>query len=168
MNLSKEEIKKFYSIWGNLIDYTNEKHNIVPNHTNQLLPGNINPNDIIPIKDRLWLDNTILDEIISTKPLQFSESDRLILGSWRNRVAGKFIVLKHLKNYSIFLGNNQIYGVAGLTSPLEELFPSFALPMMVDAVLLPFEGRIIYDSIMRSFQIKFWRRSKKKIPAGIP
>ena len=162
MKLSEEEIRKFYRIWLNLINYTNNKYNLVPNYANQLRPGNIDPNVIAPIKDRLWLDNTILDEIISTKPNQFSESDLLILDSWKNRVAEKFILLKHLKNYSIFLGNNQVYGVTGLTSPIEELLPSFALPLIVDAVLIPFEGRIIHDSILRTSSVHFGGGIKKQ------
>ncbi|MDF2989071.1 MAG: hypothetical protein K0R50_4581, partial [Eubacterium sp.] len=122
----------------------------------------VNPEDISPIRDRLWLDNSILDDITATNPFQFSEADLSIVNSWRNRVSDKFILLKHLKNYSIFLGNQNIYGVIGIVSPVDEMFPSYILPLMVEAVLLPFEGRIIYDSLLIPYRVNFGGGAKKR------
>jgi len=102
-----------------------------------------------------------LDCIVATNPFQFSEADIAIVNSWRNRVADKFILLKHLKNYSILLGNHNIYGIIGIVSPISEMFPAFALPLMLDMVLLPFEGKIIYDSLVMSYPISFGSGAKK-------
>jgi len=44
---------------------------------------------------------------------------------------------KHLKYYSTFLGDQNIYGVIGIISPIGEMYPTFLLPLMVDAILLP-------------------------------
>lgn len=107
------------------------------------------------------MDNTILDDIVTANPLQFSEADLSIVDSWRNRVSDKFILLKHLKNYSIFLGNHNIYGVTGIVSPIDEMFPAFILPLMVEAVLLPFEDRIIYDSLLMPYRVNFGGGAKK-------
>lgn len=161
MNLSKEDVKRFYNIWFNLLDYTNIKYNIAPNIKGIAHSKHVNPEDISPIRDRLWLDNTILDDIVSMNPFQFSEADLSMINSWKNRVSGEFIMLKHLKNYSIFLGNNSIYGVTGIVSPIVEMFPAFILPLMVEAVLLPFEGRIIYDSLLVPYSVKFGSGAKK-------
>lgn len=161
MKLSEEGIKRFYNIWFNLLDYTNTKHNIAPKIKDLVHSDRVNPEDISPIRDRLWLDNTILDDIVAANPFQFSEADLSIINSWRNRVSDKFILLKHLKNYSIFLGNQNIYGVTGIVSPIDEMFPSYILPLMVDAVLLPFEGRIIYDSLLMPYRVSFGGGAKK-------
>ena len=161
MKLSEEDIKRFYNIWFNLLDYTNTKCNIAPKIKDLAHSSGINPEDISPIRDRLWLDNTILDDIVTTNPFQFSEADLSIIKSWKNRVSDKFILLKHLKNYSVFIGNQNIYGVTGIVSPIDEMFPSNVLPLMIEAVLLPFEGRIIYDSLLMPYRINFGGGAKK-------
>lgn len=161
MNLSDEDVKRFYRIWFTLLDYTNEKYKVIPKFKDLAHATNIHPEEIAPIKDRLWNDNSVLDEIVALNPSDFSEADLLIVSSWKNRVSDRFILLKHLKNYSIFLGDQKIYGVIGIVSPFEEMFPSFALPVIVNAVLLPFEGKIIYDSLLRSYPMRFGGGAKK-------
>lgn len=161
MNLREEDVKRFYNIWFNLLDYTNVKYKIAPKINGLAHSRRVNPEDISPIRDRLWIDNTILDDIVAMNPLHFSEADLSIINSWKNRVSGKFILLKHLKNYSIFLGNHNIYGVSGIVSPIDEMFPTFILPLMVEAVLLPFEGIIIYDSLLTPYPVKFGSGAKK-------
>jgi len=161
MNLNEEDAKRFYNIWFKLLDYTNIKFNIVPDLNKLSHSTGINPKEISPIRDRLWLDNTVIDEVVDSNCLQFSETDLALVSSWRNCVSDKFILLKHLKKYSIFMGNKNIYGATGIVSPFEEMFPSFALPLMVQTVLIPFEGRIIYDSLIAPFNIKFGGGAKK-------
>lgn len=161
MNLSENDVKRFYNIWFNLLDYTNAKYKIAPKIKDLAHSRRVNPEDISPIMDRLWIDNTILDDVVAMNPLQFSKADLSIINSWKNRVSSKFILLKHLKNYSIFLGNNNIYGVTGIVSPIDEMFPAFILPLMVEAVLLPFEGIIIYDSLLVPYQVNFGSGAKK-------
>lgn len=161
MSLSQEDIIRFYNIWLNLLDYTNAKYKIAPKLKSLAKSSQVNPEDIFPIKNKLWNDNTVLDDIITLNPFKFSEADLSIINSWKNRISDKFILLKHLKNYSIFMDNHNIYGVTGIVSPLDEMFPSFALPLMIDAVLIPFEGKIIYDSILIPYQISFGSGAKK-------
>lgn len=160
MNLNEKDIKRFYNIWFNLLDYTNTKHKIAPKVKNIAHSKSVNPNDISPIRDRLWLDNSIIDDILATNPFQFSEADLSVINSWRNRVSDTFILLKHLKNYSVFLGNQNIYGVIGIVSSIDEMFPAYILPLMVETVLLPFEGKIIYDSLMCPYQVSFGSGAK--------
>ncbi|MFA6809233.1 MAG: hypothetical protein WCR27_09610 [Eubacteriales bacterium] len=44
---------------------------------------------------------------------------------------------------------------------IDEMFPAFILPLMVEAVLLPFEGKIIYDSLLMPYQVNFGSGAKK-------
>ena len=46
-------------------------------------------------------------------------------------------------------------------SSIEEMFPSFALPRYSKAVLLPFEGKIIYDSLLSTFNITYGSGMRK-------
>jgi hypothetical protein len=62
--------------------------------------------------------------------------------------------LRHLKKGSIFIGDdNQVYSVHGIQDALEVVIPSYALPLMVEAILLPFKGRIIYDGLLQSYSV---------------
>ena len=167
MNLNEIDIKRFYHIWFNLLDYTNEKYKIAPQLKNLAQSKKVNPEDIAPIREKLWESNIILDEVVCSNPCNFTASDLEVVNTWKNRVSDKFILLKHLKNYSIFLGNGKIYGVTGIVSPINEMFPSFVLPIFVDAILIPFEGKIIYDSLLIPYNINFGGGAKKDLMKNI-
>ena len=53
------------------------------------------------------------------------------------------------------MGNGRVYGVVGIASAIEEILPSFALPKYSKAALLPFEGKIIYDSLINTYNITY-------------
>ena len=46
------------------------------------------------------------------------------------------------------------YGVVALTEPFEDLIGPY-LPQMVETVLLPFQGRIVYDGLLHGYNISF-------------
>ncbi len=59
-----------------------------------------------------------------------------------------------LQHSTIFLSTTtpaDVYGVLGLVSTIEETVP-MPLPVYTQAVLLPFEHHIIYDSLLASYQ----------------
>ncbi|MFA5385406.1 MAG: hypothetical protein WC364_12255, partial [Eubacteriales bacterium] len=58
-------------------------------------------------------------------------------------------------------GNGALYGVAGLASPIEDVFPSFDLPQYSRVTLLPFEGKIIYDSLLYTCNVTFGSGSRR-------
>lgn len=161
MTLDNEDIKRFYNIWFHLLDYTNEKYEIVPALKDISKSNSVSPEEIAPVRDKLWLNDKIIDEFVAENPFRFTDLDIAIVDSWRYRVSGQFILLKHLKNYSILLGNQNIYGVTGIVSPISEMFPAYVLPLMIDAVLIPFEGKIIYDSLLMPYQVQFGSGAKK-------
>jgi len=161
MNLNESDIKRFYNIWFNLLDYTNEKYKIDSNMKNLARSNKVNPQDIAPLREKLWENNEILDEVVYTNPFDFSSSDLQVIRSWKNRVSDKFILLKHLKTYSVMIGNGKLYAVTGIVSPFSEMFPPFILPILVDAILIPFEGKIIYDSLLIPYNMSFGSGAKK-------
>jgi hypothetical protein len=91
---------------------------------------------------------------LQENPEGFSSAELEIVRKWKSFVKGSFYILRHLKKYSIFMGNNDhVYAVVGLLSPLEDVIPSYALPLMVEAILLPFKGLIIYDGMFNTYNI---------------
>jgi len=54
------------------------------------------------------------------------------------------------------------YGVVALTEPFEDLIGSY-LPRMVETVLLPFQGRIVYDGLLSGYNISFGGGIKRSL-----
>lgn len=85
-------------------------------------------------------------------------SELELIDSWKRRVSGKFILLKHLKRYSVLLHSEidgKVYGLIGIIDSITEMFDASRLPVYLDAVLLPFENKIIYDSFFIPYNIHF-------------
>jgi hypothetical protein len=85
--------------------------------------------------------------------------DMRIAISWEGRINSRFMIIKHLKQHSIFMDvsdNGKVYGVKGIISPISEILP-FPLPIMVDAVLLPFVDKVIIDSLLIPHNVIFGR-----------
>jgi hypothetical protein len=155
MKLTQEDTALFYRVFFNLIDYTNDRYQVVPGLTKASGAGTVDPTTIVPVRDKLWENDDIINCIIAGNPFSFAQRELSLVASWRKRIAGNFVIYKHLKKHTIFMGNGGVYGVLGIASTIEELFPSFALPRYARAVLLPFEGKIIYDSLVNTYNINF-------------
>jgi hypothetical protein len=91
-----------------------------------------------------------------------------LVESWQYRLAGNFFVVRALKDYTVLLTDNvphaRAYGVVGLTDSVAETM-ILPLPVYIQTVLLPFEDRIIYDSLLTTYNISFGpgiRRSLKE------
>ena len=105
----------------------------------------------------LWESDELREAFIAENPADLPAADLAIVASWGDRVAGEFFIFRHLKQYTVFLTQEeppQAYGVLGLVSPIQEIIP-WPLPVLVQAVLLPFEGKIIYDSLLFPYSITF-------------
>jgi len=125
----------------------------------------MNPNDIQKLKDILYDKLELIDSFIKDNHNDLSAPDREIVSSWKNFVVGRFYIVRHLKNYTIFLDENEppkAYGVLGIITPLEDMIGS-NLPRMVKATLLPFENRIIYDGTIFPYNILFGSGTRRRI-----
>ncbi|MEM6699499.1 MAG: hypothetical protein AAF599_13945, partial [Bacteroidota bacterium] len=69
---------------------------------------------------------------------------------------GRFYIIKLTKKNAHFLGDKFVYGVHALSDPFQIFFGN-NLPTMVQTVLLPFKGKLIYDGIMSTYSISFGR-----------
>ncbi len=157
MLLLPQETEHFYHIWWALLSFVNKQRRLIPDLPTQPAPGSIQPADAAKIRNALWADDALREDFIAKNPAAFLPADLEVVASWKHRVAGKFFVVKHLKKYSVFLDDREpprTYGVLGLVSPLEQILGPY-LPILVEAVLLPFEDRIIYDSLLAPYNMTF-------------
>jgi len=157
MILSPEDSTRFYRIWWPLLCYVNDRTNLVADLPEHPETGSVNPQDAAKIRDALWASPDYLQGFVDDNPAALAEADLALAASWQRRVAGNFIIMRHLKKHSIFLLDSQqptAFGVLGIISPIDDVLP-FAPPVMAEAVLLPFEGKIIYDGLIMPYSVSF-------------
>ena len=153
--LTQDDASRFYRLFFKLIDYTNDKYKVVPKLKNIAKAKKVDPNAITPIRDKLWEDDDLITEVVDKNPFDCDERDLALIASWKKRISDNFLIYKHLKKYTVFMGKGGLYGVVGIVSPIDEMFPSYALPLYAQAILLPFEGRIIHDSLIGTYNITY-------------
>jgi hypothetical protein len=159
MVLTVEERKLFFKNWLKLLAFVNERYNMVQDFNNPDNPVGLNINEINKIRNKLWKNSFIIDKYI--KVAKLNDEDLKIVNSWKRFIKGKFLIIKELKKYSIFLDIEKeiLYGVNGISEPFSEMLYSF--PLMIESVLIPFKGKIIYDGLIGRHNIEFGPNYKK-------
>ncbi len=116
------------------------------------------PEQATQVRNALWADDRLLTRFTAENPAQLSEEDLALVASWQYRLAGNFFVVRTLKNYTVLLTeaapHARAYGVVGLTDSVAETM-ILPLPVYIQTVLLPFEDRIIYDSLLTTYNVSF-------------
>lgn len=157
MHLPPEQVERFYHIWFALLRFVNDQRQLVSDVPMSYGEGALSPSDAMQLRNALWADETLRERFIATNPADLSSLDLALVESWRYRKAGSFYIFRTLKAYTVFLSDRapkQAYGVLGLVSSFEELVP-VPLPVYAEAVLLPFEGKIIYDGLLQPYAVSF-------------
>lgn len=156
MQLTSSQVTQFYRIWNSLLPFVNEKRKVISKK-----PKLWYAEDAVKVRDVLWADDRLLDAFVRENPAGLCPEDLAIADSWHSRVADTFFVVKQLKKYAIFMqgespetGMDDVYGVVGISDSIENSL-MFGIPGMIKAVLIPFEGKIIYDSLFISYPISF-------------
>jgi len=154
MLLPPEDAALFYRAWGALLTWVNDQRNIVPRFPRPT-PGHVlEPSLAIQIRKVIWAEDALRAQFLAEAPADLGSAERDLIASWKHRVSGNFILLKHLQKHSIFMSKG-VYAVLGIFTPLAAMFPN--VPMFVDAVLIPFRDVIITDGLFQSpaMQISF-------------
>lgn len=157
MKLSKEDVELFYRLYHPLLAYVNKKFEIIEDVDSSGDFKKFSIEEINKLRDRLYKHPELINSFVAENPLSFSENELKIINSWKEFVKGKFLIFRYLKNYTVFLDTNEspkAYGVLALNSTFEEMVGPY-LPVMVEAVLLPFNDKIIYDSIFFPYHMTF-------------
>ncbi len=156
MTLPPADGKLFFELMWKLQYYVNRKHGFHKNVSSLEEYADLPTEKKLKARDELWKDTTLIETYARENPDALPADELEIIRKWKNSIKGRFFILRHLKKGSIFIGNdNQVYSVHGIQDPLEEVVPSYALPQMVEAVLLPFKGQIIYDGLLSGYRVHF-------------
>ena len=162
MHLTEQEAKRFYNIWFPLLNYVNEKRNLSPTFAESWHNQNVNPQDAVILRDALWEDDTLREGFIAENPHNLSAVDLALVESWKHRVNDSFFIAHYLKSHAIFITGKLAYGVWGITNSIEEMTDG-QTPVYVKTVLIPFENRIIYDSLIAPYPVVFGGGYKKSL-----
>lgn len=157
MKLSKEDVELFYRLYHPLLVYVNKKFEIIKGIDSPEDFKKFSIEEINKLRDRLYKHPELINSFVSENPLNFSHNELKIISSWKDFVKGRFLVFRYLKNYTVFLDADEspkAYGVLALNTTFEEMVGPY-LPVMVESVLLPFNDKIIYDSIFFPYRMTF-------------
>jgi hypothetical protein len=153
MRLADDQVRRFYAMWMPLLTFVNRERNLMPDFGTWDESRPLAPEQALILRDALWKDDQLLDSFVARNPAGLVPDDLAILASWKYRLAGTCFVFRHLKKHSLFIKQSRVYAVHGLACPIEEITPR--PPCLVPAVLLPFDGRIIFDSLLTAQNISF-------------
>jgi hypothetical protein len=155
VQLPPDQVERFFAIWFPLLLFVNRKRRLVRDMLRADFAGPWDVAKALKLRNALWAEDSLREAFIAENPAGLAEADLALVASWRHRRAGKFFVLRHLKKHSLFIEDSTVYAVLGLASRLDEVVPF--TPCYVQAVLLPFEGRIVYDSLIQPYNIVIGR-----------
>ncbi len=109
----------------------------------------------VKIRDQLYDNLHLLDAYVSENPDGWSDAELDLITAWRRALRGTFIALRDLKKFTLLLDEHEppkVYGVLGLTTELADMMP-LPLPVMLQAVLLPWKGQIVCDGLIVPYNV---------------
>lgn len=156
MRLPKKDIKLFFKLYLTLLLYANQKLKIIKDATTPSKMNGLILEKQLDIRDALFDNPSLIDSFTAENPSKFTREELKILTGWRHHVKGTFYIVRHLKRYTVFLDENatRAYGVLALNDTFQEILGP-ELPVRLKAMLLPFKGQIIYDGLLRYYNIYF-------------
>lgn len=158
MLLTPPDAYRFFRLHRSLTFFVNQRLEAIPDcPAGPDVFSALAPEARLKVRNALLLHMCLIQAFADENPFHLPEDDLDVVRSWRHLVHSKFYVLRDLKKYTVFLSGETpsvAYGVLALSQPLDEVIGPY-LPVLVETVLLPFKGRIVYDGLMTSYNISF-------------
>ncbi len=173
MTLNDSEYKAFLITHIGLLYYVGQRKGIVP--PSMSMKGFIADGLISKSSSRDLFHQTpsLLDDYLAENEGKLTDEQVEILSGFKEKIAGTFVIYKCYTNHAIFIETktNKFYAVKALRDRFDDFFDTF--PTLVDAVILPFKGKIIYDGFFKAIGMGFgagirasmnddYRKAKKK------
>ena len=162
MRLNEEEYYQYLKLHINIIYYVGRKKNLIPASTTVEDFRRYSTDDKVPIRNAVYENIEMLDEYIYDHSENLSEEEKEIILDFKKFKKGTFYIIKLTKKYAYFFGDKYVYGVYALNDPFQMFFGN-NLPIMVEAVLLPFKGKIVYDGMISSYRMSFGKGMRNSL-----
>lgn len=155
MTLPPVDGKLFFELMWRLQYYVNQKRGFHKNIHSMEEYASLDTEKKLNARNELWKDPDLLSAYVRENPDHLPAEEIQIIERWTRFIKGSFFLFRHLKKGSIFMKDDIVYSVHGIQDALDEVIPSYALPQMVEAVLLPFKGQIVYDGLLMGYRVHF-------------
>lgn len=164
MRLSEKEYYHFLDLHHSLLLYVGKRTGIFDKTlTMEQFRVETDMHEKAQAQEDLYAEPTYIDRYLSANPDNYSDKDLAAIGDFRNFVQGTFFIFKYLKDYTVFIHQDElVYGVLALSDPFESFFGN-RLPVIVEATLLPFNGQIVYDGILRGGNISIGKNYRASL-----
>ena len=163
MKLSQADSDLFFELMWSLQWYVNRETGILAGIKTVETYSQLSPEDRVQVRDRLFDEPEFIDKFIAENPCRFSTQQLDILASWKKFIRADFYLERYLKKHAIFIQEDSVYAVSGLSQEFSEMIHKSYLPLPVKAILLPFKDKIIYDGIFHHYNIHFGGNIRRRI-----
>lgn len=156
--LSEVDGELFYMLMMPFLKFAGNKYGIEFDYYNYKYNGD-QANKILDkcIEDKFKL----VDDYLRSNTIP--EEDVNIIKGLKNFIAGPFVILKHLKDGSIFMDmQNNLYLVKGIKSSIDKMTGLSETPVMCETFLFQFKDSIIYSSIIKPYPVRIVGNMKKQ------
>ncbi|MFL5626753.1 MAG: hypothetical protein ACJ788_14310 [Ktedonobacteraceae bacterium] len=152
MRVSTDAADCFITLYMRLLYYAGQRRDVLPPdmsfHEFLAEPSLVK----IACREKIYEPWPLINDFLSAHGDTLSGEEQKTVEAWTRSISGTFVILRHLKKYTIFLHSTSppsAYGVLGLTTDLEELLPKPCLPLSVKTVLLPYKGVVVCDGMLK-------------------
>jgi len=153
---SAEDAKLYFDLMLALQHYVNQELKILPKVKNSKeYSKKFGTEEKVQVRNALYENPAMIESFIKNNPEKFDTDKLDIISNWQNFIQGEFFIERFLKNYAIFIKDDDVYAVSALYDSFDDFIPPAILPIYVKAVLLPFKGKIIYDGVFVPYNMLF-------------
>jgi len=166
MRLVEKDIEEFFKLHKSLLLYVNNKQHLVKG-LSSISDLNVAPLEkIVELRDMAVNDPTLIDLFIKENPFEFTDKELKTVEYWKKGIFDTFFIVKYEKDMTIFYHpeTKKCYGVLSLNDQLEDMIGPY-IPRIVQAWLISFKDRIIYDGLIAPYNISIGRGIEKNLRA---
>ena len=148
MRMPPQDASQFFEIMMSMLHWVNEAKGVKIEYADEYISSR-EANALLRI---VWEHPEYIDEYLAERGDVLSQKARRTLSKWRKYfVQGPFLIERFTNTGTIFISvrAGQVYLVSGITSDIEDGLDEHTLPCVVETTLIPYKGRIIYDSTMQ-------------------
>lgn len=151
MRLTEKEYQELLRLYHSMMLWAGKKKGIVAKDVVLAKFKDATDFNKFACRQEIYTIPNFHNEYIKENPDNFDKNELEIIEGFKNYLKGRFYILKHLKEHSIFIKDDIAYGVLAQKEPFS-IVAGEAM-VMAEAVLLPYRGQIVYDGMLQIYNI---------------
>jgi len=164
IKLKQDEIEKFFKLHKSLMFYINQKKNLIKGISSVAEFKGPILEKVAKLRNAVAKNHNLIDSFIKENPFNFTSDELNIIENWKKGINDQFFIVKYDKDYTLFYHSEtqKCYSVLYLNDSFEDMLGPY-LPIWVETWLIPFNGKIIYDSLIAPYSISFGGGMRRSI-----